>query len=106
MEEVGEDIGGDNDEDYRSLPTPTPTPTEKEVSPPAIQFESFHESFESFEACIMDLNYYHEWGLINDGEYMRALTSFQTETITRIAFLMSVKTCQLSWLKNKFGDGL
>ena len=95
VEEVGEDVGGDND--YNSLPT------EKAVSPVAIQ--SFQESFESFEACIIDLNRYHKSGEINDGEYMRDLTFFQTETLTRTAFLIVVKKCQLTWLKKKFGGG-
>ena len=56
----------------------------------------------SFEECVVHLNGYHDFGKIDDGLYLRALTTFQTEAWPSAKFLMVVEQCRLTWLKDTF----
>ena len=87
--EVEEEMNDNND--FNSLPTKNA--------------EGGDAAIRSFEKCMVHLNGYHDSGKIDDGLYLRALTTFQTEAWPRATFLMVVEQCRLTWLKETFGGG-
>ena len=73
--EVEEEMDGNND--FDSLPTKNA--------------EGGDAVIRSFEECMVHLNGYHDSRKIDDGLYLRALTTFQTETWPNATFLMVVE---------------
>ncbi|KAE8054988.1 hypothetical protein FH972_011865 [Carpinus fangiana] len=87
-----EDVGGDHDFDNYTSWT-------------AKKAEGGDAALQSFQECMVHLNGYHDFGKIDDGVYLRAMSSFQTETWSKTAFLIVVQRCWLTWLTNNFGGG-
>ena len=81
----------DDNNDFDSLPTKNA--------------EGGDVAIRSFEECMVHLNGYHDSEKIDDGLYLRALPTFQTEAWPRATFLMVVEQCRLTWLKETFGGG-
>ena len=73
--EVEEEMDGNNN--FDSLPTKNA--------------EGGNAAIQSFEECMVHLNGYHDSGKIDDGLYLRVLTTFQTEAWPRATFLLVVE---------------